>query len=218
MFCSYNSLFSFRKKSVLQKALAMLFFFLGSPHKQFLSNYPLFLTNTVPVIYFSFQTNLIFKESPTLWKDINGSFLSSQYFKWNIFLSTNLLPDDPLSFSSPPHFEQKTFFYKEPFSSDKKSSSEATSFLKPYVYMYIYIHMYVAEYLNIWRASLSAPGGSTEFLLTYSYIRLCKCGSVTINIHIYMYWNKLSFITMCCSHISLVRTSTRPTLEVRSTK
>ena len=71
-------------------------------HKQYLLNYPLFLANTVPVIYFSFQKTLIFKESSTIPREdfpymYNGSFLSSQYFTENIFFSTNLLPDDPLS-------------------------------------------------------------------------------------------------------------------------
>ena len=59
----------------MKRALAFLAEVL--PHKQFLSNYPLFLTNTVPVIYFSFQKNLIFKESPTIPREVYVSTVLS---------------------------------------------------------------------------------------------------------------------------------------------
>ena len=61
----------------LKRALAFLAEIL--PHQQFLPNYPLFLTNTVPVIYFSFQKNLIFKESPTIPRE-DCPYMCQQFF------------------------------------------------------------------------------------------------------------------------------------------
>ena len=98
----------------MKRALAFLAKML--PQKQLLSKYPLFLTNTVPVSYFSFQKNLIFKESPTLPKEtfpicINGSFLSSQYVKvkhffsqQTFFLMIHFLSNPPLTLKKQPCF------------------------------------------------------------------------------------------------------------------
>ena len=147
-----GSYFPFKHIHSLTRASAFLATIL--PHKQFLSNYPLFLTNTVPAIYFPFQKNLILKkalfEKKTFPICINSSFLSNQYFKENIYSSQQTFFPMIHFFLIPPSLWTRNLVLQRAFLFWQKHFPQKLRLFWSLMNIYIHIYVYIYVYMYVW--------------------------------------------------------------------